>query len=339
VPFSILARHGFIGRAILLSLKAKGVISDAEVGQIQSSVQTVASELVNDIKSLQLGNLSNEDFMSRYGHLRPGTYDITSQRYDQMIDLVGNIKDSNQVQSKSTEFKFSSIQSNKINALLKKEGFEGIDSTQILSYIHESIVGREYGKFVFTNTLSNILELIAKFGSNIGLNRDEMSNIPIDVLLHSAKSSNKDAMEVFLKTVSTKEQESHSRGYGVRLPQLLFDEAGVNIVPFQVSHPNFITDKIISAECVFLKGQISEILLSGKIVIIEGADPGFDWIFTQNIEGLITKYGGANSHMAIRCAEFGIPAAIGCGEQIFDRVINSNKLHLDCLAGIVNRVH
>ena len=339
VPFSILARHGFIGRAILLSLKAKGVISDAEVGQIQSSVQTVASDLVNDMKSFQLGNLSNKDFMSKYGHLRPGTYDITSQRYDQMTDLVGSIKDSNETQLKSTKFKFSSLQSNKINALLKKEGFEEIDSTQILNYIHNSIEGREYGKFVFTNTLSNILELIAKFGSNIGLNRNEMSNIPIEVLLQSAKSSNKDTMEVFLKAVSMKEQESHSSSYGVRLPQLLFDEAGVHVVPFQVSHPNFITDKIISAKCISLKGQISEVLLSGKIVLIEGADPGFDWIFTQNIAGLITKYGGANSHMAIRCAEFGIPAAIGCGEQIFDRAINSNKLNLDCLAGIINRVH
>ena len=30
-------------------------------------------------------------------------------------------------------------------------------------------------------------------------------------------------------------------------------------------------------------------------------------------------YGGANSHMAIRCAEFNIPAAIGCGTLIYDQ--------------------
>ena len=66
---------------------------------------------------------------------------------------------------------------------------------------------------------------------------------------------------------------------------------------------------------------MNSIPLCDKIVIIEGADPGFDWIFSQKIAGLITKYGGANSHMAIRCAEFSIPAAIGCGEQPFEKII------------------
>ena len=48
---------------------------------------------------------------------------------------------------------------------------------------------------------------------------------------------------------------------------------------------------------------------------IENADPGFDFIFSHNIKGLITAFGGPNSHMSIRCNEFGIPAAIGIGEK------------------------
>ena len=77
-------------------------------------------------------------------------------------------------------------------------------------------------------------------------------------------------------------------------------------------------------------------LLRDKIILIESADPGFDWIFAQNIVGLITKYGGANSHMAIRCAEFGIPAAIGCGEQRFESIQNSKRVLLDCSSGFIN---
>jgi phosphoenolpyruvate-protein kinase (PTS system EI component) len=79
--------------------------------------------------------------------------------------------------------------------------------------------------------------------------------------------------------------------------------------------------------------------LTGKIVLIENADPGFDWIFAQQIGGLITKYGGANSHMAIRCAEFGIPAAIGCGEQRFEMFTRAHQLLLDCAAGLINPLH
>ena len=51
--------------------------------------------------------------------------------------------------------------------------------------------------------------------------------------------------------------------------------------------------------------------LGNKVVFINSADPGYDWIFTKKILALVTKYGGANSHMAIRANELGIPAVIG----------------------------
>ena len=72
--------------------------------------------------------------------------------------------------------------------------------------------------------------------------------------------------------------------------------------------------------------------LDNKIILIESADPGYDWIFSKNIKGLITKYGGANSHMAIRCSEFRIAAAIGCGEQIYERLIGCHSIEIDCAA-------
>ena len=73
-------------------------------------------------------------------------------------------------------------------------------------------------------------------------------------------------------------------------------------------------------------------------MLIENADPGFDWIFSYNILGLITQYGEANSHMAIRCAEFQIPAAIGCGEQTFSLLSNSINLRLDCQNKIIIKI-
>ena len=64
--------------------------------------------------------------------------------------------------------------------------------------------------------------------------------------------------------------------------------------------------------------------------MIENADPGFDWIFTKNPAGLITKYGGVASHMAIRCGEIDLPAAIGTGELLFEKLRSSIKIQLDC---------
>ena len=97
-----------------------------------------------------------------------------------------------------------------------------------------------------------------------------------------------------------------------------------------ISKPNFITEKKINSKIFFLnKGQnISHI--KGKIILIENADPGFDWIFNFKIKGLITKYGGVNSHMSIRCHELNIPAAIGVGKKVFDKLISGDKMILNC---------
>ena len=50
-PFlSILARHGFI-KSILLSLVDTGVCSNDDINAFQSSIRTIASEFVDDLKA------------------------------------------------------------------------------------------------------------------------------------------------------------------------------------------------------------------------------------------------------------------------------------------------
>ena len=60
-------------------------------------------------------------------------------------------------------------------------------------------------------------------------------------------------------------------------------------------------------------------MFKNNIILIENADPGFDFLFGLGIKGLITRYGGVNSHMAIRCLEENIPACIGIGEDNFEK--------------------
>ncbi len=73
-------------------------------------------------------------------------------------------------------------------------------------------------------------------------------------------------------------------------------------------------------------------------MLIPQADPGFDWVFGHSIAGLITKFGGANSHMAIRAAEIGLPAAIGVGEELYENISKMKILELDCTNQILREV-
>ena len=97
------------------------------------------------------------------------------------------------------------------------------------------------------------------------------------------------------------------------------------------SQPNFVSLNEVTAEVVDLTGcSEPSPRLSGKVVLIAQADPGYDWLFGQNIAGLVTMYGGANSHMAIRSAELGLPAAIGVGESLYAQYRRAAVLKLDC---------
>ena len=90
---------------------------------------------------------------------------------------------------------------------------------------------------------------------------------------------------------------------------------------------NFITQKRVTAPVVLCDDREK---LAGAIVCIPNADPGFDWLFAYPIAGLITAWGGANSHMAIRAGELGLPAVIGAGEVLYRRWSTADFLHLDC---------
>ena len=75
--------------------------------------------------------------------------------------------------------------------------------------------------------------------------------------------------------------------------------------------------------------------LEHAIVCILSADPGFDWLFSHSIAGLITAWGGANSHMAIRAGEMGLPSVIGAGQELYKIWAASNRIMIDCAANKV----
>ena len=121
---------------IFLSFEQESILTSAEIYEIQSGVHTVASELVDDMRSLNLGRMSNSDFMEKYGHLRPGTYDIKSHRYDQMSSISSGYIPNHQEENVK-QFELSDVQRQKINQLLEKDGFDTINADNLLKYIHD----------------------------------------------------------------------------------------------------------------------------------------------------------------------------------------------------------
>ena len=326
--FSILARHGFIAKSFLNSLIEKKVFTKEEVDLFEQNLNTITTQMLNDSIKVKSKDINKKQFMKKYGHLRPGTYDITSKKYAQMKNFKFNAR-----RKKNKFFYLSKEQKFKIHKLIKKNDFN-INSDEFLNYLKNSLILREYSKFVFTKYLSLILEIIAKFGKKKHLTRSEISNVDIKYFLNKKfrklKRSN-------LLNIIDKNKDKINLNKQIKLPSLIIDKSNLRVVPFQVNQPNFVTRKKIEGEYIYLDKFKNIKKLDNKIIVIDNADPGYDWIFAYKILGLVTKFGGINSHMAIRCSELSIPAVIGCGEQIFLDIINDQKkqIFIDCSASLI----
>lgn len=121
------------------------------------------------------------------------------------------------------------------------------------------------------------------------------------------------------------------RRHQIKLSPVIHCLENFFVVPLQRAIPNFVTTKAVEGwACHITPDSVVTGSLDGAVVCIRNADPGFDWIFSHNISGLVTEYGGVNLHMAIRCAEQNLPAAIGCGEILYERCVKARIIRLNC---------
>jgi hypothetical protein len=335
IPFAILARYGFIGISFLRSLRRCGLISAEQFDGVLRRVPTIASEFTKDISDFALGRLSFERLTDIYGHLRPHSYEVTALNYSQRPELLMAAAESskrlpgNGAEESAPEGFLPDESKELIQRKLNDLNLE-LSVDQLFDFISHSIAAREKAKFEFMKSVNEILESTAKFGEILGITREEVSFLHLDDVLRYARGSMSGGTRARLKKSIKYNQKKHVLTAALRLPDVISRaEDALGFVDW-LGRPNFVTTKTISGPVVFVEDYIDGLDLSGKITAIRAADPGFDWIFSYGISGLITEYGGVASHMAIRAAEFGIPAAIGCGRVIFESVIAKGIVALDC---------
>ena len=329
IPFSQYARHGFIAKSFLDSLVSHGILDEDDVLGLIQNTETITSTFLRDIEKIGCGELDDSAFMDKYGHLRSGTYDILAMRYDQK-NLCDFVSDHSSRRPLGRHENLKPRQMQEIDRLFDRHGI-ALNAKALFAYVRKAIQGREYTKFIFTRSVSDGLEMIARWGERIGLSREELSFLTFNDIFDAQLNLQIGGGEGGLRSKSRRNEETHRITQSLRLPHLIRTSDDVVVVPMLRTVPTFITHKNVQGRCVVLDGRsLSPSVIAGSVVVIESADPGFDWVFSHPIKGLITKYGGANSHMAIRCAELNLPAAIGCGPQVFDRLLKSQRVCLKC---------
>lgn len=323
LPFAGLARAGFVAVQMLRSLVRVGALEPWQYHAFMGEVDTVTRRMGRDFH-----DLDQSAFLERYGHLRPGTYDILSPRYDEepnrYFDWDRPRGDPEKAASEA--FAMTLEQMRMVARLLAEHGLE-IDTVGLFDFIRSSIQGREFAKFAFSRSLSDALSQLLAIGNAYGHDRDAMSYCNIDVIegLHIGCEG---AAEVLARSIA-EGCAGHAATLNIVLPPLI--SAPEQVWSFHVppTEPNYITRNRAEGPVISLADEPGA-CLDGAIVVIPNADPGYDWIFTQKIAGFITAYGGVNSHMAIRAGELDLPAVIGAGKVRYDQWCAAHRLRLDC---------
>ncbi len=319
LPFAGLARAGFIAVQLLQSLKAVGVFSQKDLDNFLVSVNTVNGQMARD-----RFKLNKSDFLKKYGHLRPGTYDILSPRYDEAPNLYFDWDQKPNLTNNIKIFYPNSDQMKKIDKLLKKHLIE-TDSVGLIDFMKKGIQLREMSKFHFTRSLSETINLIADLGKKYEFKREDLAYSSI-LAFKELYVGATDIKYIISRSIE-EGKKNYSDTLKVSLPPLIVKSEDIWSFELPKTVPNFVTQKQVTAE---VSHEFDLQKLSGTIVCIQKADPGYDWLFSFPIKGLITAWGGANSHMAIRAGELGLPAVIGAGEILYKRWSNAKSLHIDC---------
>ncbi len=181
-PFSTIARHAFMAEALLRSAIRRGAWKAERLDEFKRSLTTPAGRMSRDFAAVVAGQLERETFLARYGHLRPGTFDILSPRYDQREALFRDNHRASPTSSQAHEsFRLTSEERAAFTELLVEVRLP-LTPEELLDYAGQSIVGREQAKFVFTRNLSDAMESIAEWGEHIGLTREDLAFLTLQDL-------------------------------------------------------------------------------------------------------------------------------------------------------------
>jgi phosphohistidine swiveling domain-containing protein len=333
LPFANIARMSFVAMAFVNSIFEKRIISDLDKNNFLKSIPSVTRQF-NDL----VYKKNKKKIIKEFGHLRPNTYEINSKSYKENYNnyISGIISKP----IRRNAYKFPKIQMNLINSYLKNIGFKNINSAILIKFIKQSIYHRERSKLFFSKIIDEIFNELKILFKRIRINEKYISYLNLETVinLHGNFSHSNIRSDII------KELKNNIKRYSVEsdinMPNVILKPKDIFFYEEKSSSPTYVGKKNVIGEIFHLNElkKKNDFDLDDKIICIKHADPGYDFIFLKKIKGLITEFGGPNSHMYIRANEFNLPAAIGIGENKYLEVINSKKVSLNCNEKLISTV-
>ena len=303
LPFTHHSRLGFVYFAQLNSLLEKEVISEDQKKLLLLSVNSISTKMKADAYEVKIGKKTLEGFLDVYGHIRAGNYNLLSSNLKNNLNFTESLIN-NSEQPLGDNILPKDIYTNIEEYFTINE--IPLEASAWIDMFQEGISTRENSKFYYTKGIDGILNEVGEKNTS---DRELFDLLDIEF---------------------NEENTSDMRLKNVLMPDLITSNEDFYFYEEMSKNGNYIGQGTVIGDVLLIDNEADRPNnLDNKIVVIPAADPGWDWIFNYKIKSLVTKYGGPNSHMAIRCAEHNIPAILGVGENNFMVISNSKSLKID----------
>ena len=303
LPFTHHSRLGFVYFAQLNSLLEKEVISEDQKKLLLLSVNSISTKMKADAYEVKIGKKTLEGFLDVYGHIRAGNYNLLSSNLKNNLNFTESLIN-NSEQPLEDNILPKDIYTNIEEYFTINE--IPLEASAWIDMFQEGISTRENSKFYYTKGIDGILNEVGEKNTS---DRELFDLLDIEF---------------------NEENTSDMRLKNVLMPDLITSNEDFYFYEEMSKNGNYIGQGTVIGDILLIENEANRPNnLENKIVVIPAADPGWDWIFNYKIKSLVTKYGGPNSHMAIRCAEHNIPAILGVGENNFMVISNSKSLKID----------
>jgi hypothetical protein len=331
LEFAHAARSAFVSKIFLNELIEMGVLTRERVNDFYASISTVTSDFLHDAWNVKSGAEDFAVFVEKYQHLRPSTYDLRSKSYGENFENYLRPIVESAVETENKLYTWTSTEIASIEKAIRDSELE-LEPGQLIYFLGNAIRQRERYKFEFTKGIDSVFRFIKDKSAdwNFADHLPTMTITQLDEIFQS-KSERRDF--VFPSGLPPAENSSNIFEDDYLLPEVLFEDSSLSIFLAQNKTPYFPVQTVALGSALKLSenSALSAVDFEGKIICIESADPGYDFIFGLKVAGLVTAFGGPNSHMSVRCAELNLPSAIGLGSLAFNTIESGDQLLLDCV--------
>ncbi len=164
------------------------------------------------------------EFLRKFGHLRPNTYEISNKNYMQDFNLYFGKKTTNK--SINKKFNFTSNQYKEINNHLLKKGFN-IKVKELITFIKSSIAEREASKLFFTKIIDEIFNQLRILFSRIGLNQNNLQYLDFNEILILYNKFSHENIDVDLNRLCLKNKKEYDYNINFNLPNIITNSKNI----------------------------------------------------------------------------------------------------------------